>query len=144
MASVDRLGPELILLAFAGIIVLTDLVVQRRWLVVGSSLLAVAGSLIWAGTLVARDMRGSAFDGVLTILGVIGILLTAGYILWMIQRVFLGERMPCWDGLGDATTWWERTAMVAMVAVIFLIGIYPAVVADVIETGVEPIVGRLA
>ena len=82
--------------------------------------------------------------GALTILGVIGILLTAGYILWMIQRVFLGERMPRWDGLGDATTWWERTAMVAMVAVIFLIGIYPAVVADVIETGVEPIVGRLA
>jgi NADH-quinone oxidoreductase subunit N len=67
LASVDRLGPELILLAFAGIIVLTDLVVQRRWLVVGSSLLAVAGSLLWAGTLVARDMRGSAFDGMLVV-----------------------------------------------------------------------------
>jgi NADH-quinone oxidoreductase subunit M len=87
-----------------------------------------------------------AFDkhGVLTILGVIGILLTAGYILWMIQRVFLGERLPRWDGLGDATAWWERTAMIAMVAVIFLVGIYPAVVADIISTGVEPIVGRLA
>jgi NADH-quinone oxidoreductase subunit M len=82
--------------------------------------------------------------GVLTILGVIGILLTAGYILWMIQRVFLGERLPRWDGLGDATAWWELTAMIAMVAVIFLVGIYPAVVADVISTGVEPIVGRLA
>ena len=82
--------------------------------------------------------------GVLTILGVIGILLTAGYILWMIQRVFLGERLARWDGLGDATAWWERTAMIAMVAVIFLVGIYPAVVADVISTGVEPIVERLA
>ncbi|MGQ9572491.1 MAG: NADH-quinone oxidoreductase subunit N [Dehalococcoidia bacterium] len=67
LASVDRLGPELILLAFAGIIILTDLVVQRRWLVVGSSLLAVAGSLIWAGTLVARDLRGSAFHGLLVV-----------------------------------------------------------------------------
>jgi NADH-quinone oxidoreductase subunit M len=82
--------------------------------------------------------------GALTIMGVIGILLTAGYILWMIQRVFLGERLPRWEGLGDATAWWERTALVVMVAVIFLIGIYPAVLADVIETGVEPIVGRLA
>jgi len=82
--------------------------------------------------------------GALTILGVIGILLTAGYILWMIQRVFLGERLPRWEGLGEATAWWERTALVAMVAVIFLIGIYPAVLADVIETGVQPIVGRLA
>ncbi len=82
--------------------------------------------------------------GALTILGVIGILLTAGYILWMIQRVFLGERVPRWEGLGDATAWWERTALVVMVAVIFLIGIYPAVLADVIETGVQPIVVRLA
>jgi len=82
--------------------------------------------------------------GALTIMGVIGILLTAGYILWMIQRVFLGDRLPRWEGLGDATAWWERTALVAMVAVIFLIGIYPAVLADVIETGVQPIVGRLA
>jgi NADH-quinone oxidoreductase subunit M len=82
--------------------------------------------------------------GFLTVMGVIGILLTAAYILWMIQRVFLGERLPRWEGLGDATAWWERTALVAMVAVIFLIGIYPAVLADVIETGVQPIVGRLA
>jgi NADH-quinone oxidoreductase subunit M len=82
--------------------------------------------------------------GALTILAVIGILLTAGYILWMIQRVFLGERSPRWKDLGDATAWWERTAMIAMVAVIFLVGIYPAVLADVIETGVQPIVGRLA
>jgi NADH-quinone oxidoreductase subunit N len=67
LSSVDRLGPELILLAFAGIIVLTDLVVQRRWLVVGSSLLAVTGSLIWAGTLVARDMQDVAFDGMLVV-----------------------------------------------------------------------------
>jgi NADH-quinone oxidoreductase subunit M len=82
--------------------------------------------------------------GFLTIMGVIGILLTAGYILWMIQRVFLGERLPRWDGLGDATTWWERAVLVSMVAVIFLIGIYPAVLADVIETGVKPIVEGLA
>jgi NADH-quinone oxidoreductase subunit M len=82
--------------------------------------------------------------GGLTVMAVIGILLTAGYILWMVQRVFLGERLARWEGLGDATAWWERTAMVAMVGVIFLIGIYPSVLADVIETGVQPIVGRLA
>jgi NADH-quinone oxidoreductase subunit M len=82
--------------------------------------------------------------GALTVMAVIGILLTAGYILWMVQRVFLGERLARWDGLGDATAWWERSAMVAMVGVIFLIGIYPSVLADVIETGVQPIVGRLA
>jgi NADH-quinone oxidoreductase subunit M len=81
--------------------------------------------------------------GVLTVMAVIGILLTAGYILWMIQRVFYGERNPRWADLRDATAWWERAAMAAMVAVILLVGIYPAVVADVIEKGVQPIAAGL-
>ncbi|KPJ48736.1 MAG: hypothetical protein AMJ38_04640, partial [Dehalococcoidia bacterium DG_22] len=101
----------------------------------------VSEVMVFLGTF---DKHGALKHGALTILGVIGILLTAGYILWMIQRVFLGERLPRWEGLGDATAWWERAALVAMVAVIFLIGIYPAVVADVIETGVQPIVEGLA
>jgi len=82
--------------------------------------------------------------GLLTVMGVIGILLTAGYILWMIQRVFYGERNPRWAHLGDANAWWERAALVAMVGVILLIGIYPAVLADVIEMGVQPIAASLA
>ena len=40
--------------------------------------------------------------------------------------------------------WWERAALVAMVGVILLVGIYPAVVADVIEKGVQPIAAGLA
>ena len=79
----------------------------------------------------------------LTVLGVIGIVLTAGYILWMIQRVFLGERLPRWEGLSDATAWWERVPLVVMVAVIVLIGVFPAILADVISTGVQPIAERL-
>ena len=82
--------------------------------------------------------------GLLTVMGVIGIVLTAGYILWMIQRVFYGERNPRWAELGDANAWWERAALVGMVAVIVVIGIYPAVLADVIEKGVQPIAAGLA
>jgi len=82
--------------------------------------------------------------GLLTVMGVIGILLTAGYVLWMIQRVFYGERNARWAELGDANAWWERAALAAMVAVIVVIGIYPAVLADVIEKGVQPIAAGLA
>jgi len=82
--------------------------------------------------------------GLLTVMGVIGILLTAGYILWMIQRVFYGERNPRWADLRDANAWWERAALAAMVGVIVLIGIYPAILADVIEMGVQPIAASLA
>ena len=79
-----------------------------------------------------------------TIVGVIGIVLTAGYILWMIQRVFWGELNERWKEIGDATAWWERGPLLAMVAVIFAVGVYPAVILDLLETGVAPIAERLA
>jgi NADH-quinone oxidoreductase subunit M len=82
--------------------------------------------------------------GFFTIVGVIGIVLTAGYILWMIQRVFWGELNEKWKEIGDATAWWERGPLLAMVAVIFAVGVYPAVVLDLLETGVAPIAERLA
>jgi NADH-quinone oxidoreductase subunit M len=79
-----------------------------------------------------------------TILGVIGILLTAGYILWMLQRVFFGPPTPRWEGLPDATEWWERLPMAALLAAIIAVGIYPAALVDVIDAGIQPIVERLA
>jgi len=80
----------------------------------------------------------------LTILGVIGIVLSAGYILWTIQRVFWGEPDPKWEGLADATAWWERGPLLAMTVVILVVGIYPAVLMDLFESGVGPIAERLA
>ncbi len=80
----------------------------------------------------------------LTILGVTGIVLSAGYILWTIQRVFWGEPDPKWEGLTDATAWWERGPLLAMSLVILLVGVYPAVMIDLFETGVTPIAERLA
>ena len=79
----------------------------------------------------------------LTILGVIGIVLSAGYILWTIQRVFWGEPDPKWEGLADATAWWERGPLLAMTVVILVVGIYPAVLMDLFESGVAPIAERL-
>ncbi|HJX61372.1 MAG TPA: hypothetical protein VJ578_02275, partial [Dehalococcoidia bacterium] len=67
MTGVDRLGPELVLLCFAGIVLLTDLFWPRRSLLAGLSLLAMAGSLAWTGSLVARDVQGTAFDGMLVV-----------------------------------------------------------------------------
>src|SRR4030043_1773769 len=67
MTGIDRLGPELVLLCFAGIVLLTDLFWPRRSLLAGLSLLAMAGSLAWTGSLVARDVQGTAFDGMLVV-----------------------------------------------------------------------------
>ncbi len=78
-----------------------------------------------------------------TILGVFGIVLTAGYILWMIQRVLFGPKDPRWAQLPDATLWWEQVPMAAMLAVILAVGIYPARLIDIIDQGILPIANRL-
>jgi NADH-quinone oxidoreductase subunit M len=79
-----------------------------------------------------------------TIVSVFGILLAAGYITWMVQRVFFGPPNERWAHLPDANRWWERVPMAALVIVIIGVGIYPALVVDVIDTGIINIVGALS
>ena len=79
-----------------------------------------------------------------TIIGVTGILLTAGYILWMLQRVLFGPKNPRWADLTDTTSWWEQLPMAAMLAVILAVGIYPARLIDVIDQAILPIAIRLS
>jgi NADH-quinone oxidoreductase subunit M len=63
------------------------------------------------------------------VLGAVGTVLTAGYMLWMLQRVNLGEPSPEWDGhdLHDADGF-ELTAWVPLVILIVIIGLYPKLV----------------
>lgn len=78
-----------------------------------------------------------------TVLAVFGVLLTAGYILWMLRRVLFGPKNPRWADLPDATAWWEQLPMAAMLAVILAVGIFPSRLVDVIEQAIVPIAGRL-
>ena len=61
----------------------------------------------------------------MAIIGAIGLILTAGYLLWMIERVFLGKRKVRWDKLPDmsAREWWSLAPI--GVFIVFL-GVYPA------------------
>ncbi|MFC1989238.1 NuoM family protein [Chloroflexota bacterium] len=79
---------------------------------------------------------------VYTILAVIGIVLAAGYILWMIQRTFYGPVLEQYNGVKDADIL-ERVYMFAFVALIMLVGIYPAVLTDIIKIGITPITSLL-
>ncbi len=76
-----------------------------------------------------------------TIIAVIGILLSAGYILWTVQRVFFGPRNERWDDLTDTTAWWEQVSMAALVGVIIGVGVYPATIVEVLENGVRRTLG---
>ena len=79
---------------------------------------------------------------VYTLLGVLGIVLTAGYILWMVQRMFYGPVLEQFKGVADADVL-ERGYTFTFIAVIMLVGIYPAILTDVIKIGVAPIAGLL-
>jgi NADH-quinone oxidoreductase subunit M len=81
---------------------------------------------------------------VATIVSVFGILLGAGYILWTMQRLFYGPKTERWASLPDANSWWERVPMGALVIVIVGVGVYPAIVTDVLDTGIINIVTALA
>ncbi len=76
-----------------------------------------------------------------TIIAVFGILLSAGYILWTIQRVLFGPPSERWAELKDTTEWWEQLSMAGLVAVIIGVGIYPSTVLDVLENGVQRTLG---
>ena len=79
---------------------------------------------------------------VYTILAVMGVVGAAGYILWMLQRVFYGPVLEQFNGVADADVL-EKVYMFALVAVIMLVGIYPAILTDVIKLGISPIAGLL-
>jgi NADH-quinone oxidoreductase subunit M len=80
---------------------------------------------------------------VFTILAVFGVVLAAGYILWLIQRTFYGPVKEVFNGVKDADTL-EKVYLFAFVALILLIGIYPAILTDVIRLGAAPVVAILA
>lgn len=76
-------------------------------------------------------------------LGVIGVVITAAFFLWMIQRVFLGPTNPKWQGLQDMDAG-ELFATVPLAALMLAIGLYPMPVLRVINGYVVPLVEKLA
>jgi NADH-quinone oxidoreductase subunit M len=64
-------------------------------------------------------------------LAILGIVVGAGYILWMLERVFYREPKEQYDGVGDATIM-EKAYIFAFVILILLFGIYPKLLLDMI------------
>ncbi len=79
---------------------------------------------------------------VYTVLGVFGVVLTAGYILWMLQRVFYGSPQEKFNGVTDADNV-DKVCIFSFVIAIMLVGLYPAILTNVIKMGVEPLIQLL-
>ncbi|HZO27513.1 MAG TPA: NuoM family protein [Chloroflexota bacterium] len=76
---------------------------------------------------------------VFTAISAFAIVLTAGYITWMLMLVFFGRLDEHkWHDLTDADAR-EKLVVVCMLGIIILTGMYPSAVSDVIAIGVAPI-----
>ncbi len=93
--------------------------------------------LVFVGSFSSTALSGIQ---VFTILAVLGVVLAAGYILWMLQRAFYGPVLEQYDGIKDADGL-EKVYLFTFIAVIMLVGIYPAILTDIIKIGVAPIMG---
>ncbi len=83
-----------------------------------------------------------------TAVSAFGVVLAAGYILWMIQRAFFGIRpMPegipqdKYERLSDASLL-DLVPVIALTIPIFVVGIWPKSIVDVFESGIMRILGN--
>ncbi|NUN08706.1 MAG: NADH-quinone oxidoreductase subunit M [Ignavibacteriaceae bacterium] len=79
---------------------------------------------------------------IITIISTLGILLGAGYMLWTLQRVFLGELNPKWSGLKDLD-FREYAMLVPLTLIIIILGIFPSIMLDFMNTSVNTMVDFL-
>jgi len=91
--------------------------------------------ITFAGSFASTVVAGMP---VFTLIAVLGIVITSGYILWMLQRVFYQYPLDKYNGVGDADAV-EMISIFSFVAVIMAVGIYPAVLTNVINMGIAPI-----
>lgn len=72
----------------------------------------------------------------------LGIIFTAAYVLRVVQRVFFGELKAEFATLPDITLL-DKVALGILCAILIIVGAFPTVITNMIETGVAPIVTLL-
>jgi NADH-quinone oxidoreductase subunit M len=75
-------------------------------------------------------------------LALIGIVVTAAYMLWMLQRVLLGPLNPKYEKMPDADTR-EVVSLAPLMALTLLFGVLPALIFDIFGPASQAIIGAL-
>jgi len=78
----------------------------------------------------------------ITIVSGLGIVLGAAYVLWMLQRVFLGEKNPKYDGLPDISPR-ELATLVPIAAIVVYVGVQPAPVLDLMRVTLNSLIATV-
>ncbi|HYF83652.1 MAG TPA: NADH-quinone oxidoreductase subunit M [Clostridia bacterium] len=75
---------------------------------------------------------------VLAVISIFAVVITAIYILRVVQQVFFGPRNAKWDHIKDAKGV-EMIPIVLLSAVLFIFGIFPGLIMHMINSGIVPI-----
>ena len=75
----------------------------------------------------------------ITVISTLGILLGAGYMLWTLQRVYLGELNPKWSTLKDLD-FREYAMLVPLTVIVLLLGVFPSIMLDLMNSSVNTMV----
>ncbi len=100
----------------------------------------IAEVQIFLGLWQARTMAW--WYPIVAALASLGIIFTAAYVLRVVQRVFFGELKAEFATLPDITVL-DKVALAILCGILIIIGAFPTVITNVIETGVMPIVTLL-
>ncbi len=76
---------------------------------------------------------------VITPLAVFGVVITAAYFLRMIQKMFLGQFNTKWEGLAEINGR-EIFAVTPLAILMIMLGVYPAVLSNMVNAAIENIV----
>ncbi|MGD9546845.1 MAG: NuoM family protein [Candidatus Krumholzibacteriia bacterium] len=73
----------------------------------------------------------------------LGIIVGAAYVLWMLQRVFLGPKNEKWDSLPDINTR-EMFTLVPIGVIVLLLGVYPMPVLNLMKVSLNNLIKVVA
>lgn len=76
---------------------------------------------------------------IVAIIAAISIVITAGYIMRVVGRVFFGEMPEEFVGHITPINNLDRVALVILAAILILIGVYPSIMAPMVEQGAEAV-----
>jgi NADH-quinone oxidoreductase subunit M len=79
----------------------------------------------------------------ITIISALGIIIGAAYVLWMLQRVFLGPKNDKWDNLADINAR-EMFTLIPIGILVLLFGVYPMPVLDLMKVTLNNLVKVVA
>ncbi|MCW8849295.1 MAG: NADH-quinone oxidoreductase subunit M [Melioribacteraceae bacterium] len=94
----------------------------------------ISEALVFVGAFGVVEIR------TLTMIGTLGILIGAAYMLWTLQRIFFGEFNPKWEGKLPDLTKREYIMLVPLTIMIIFLGIYPSAMLDIMNSSVNTLV----